>query len=624
VTPQPPPTIAAVSAAERRQPWAWAGSVGEFVREQDATLLAAADEHFVALCRELPGASQKRAWKNEIAVLRSALEEAPSAEDWFVILEYELPFEGGRRPDVILLAGEAIVVLEFKEAQSLAQAHYDQVAAYARDLEEYHRESHWRTVRPILVGVNAHGAAPRGGVDVADARSLAGILSTVALPGHIEARDWLEAGYAPLPSLVQAARRIFQHEPLPHVRRALAARIPETVSLISDLIAGAERSSQRRLILLTGAPGAGKTLVGLRLVYEQGSDHRASSTFLSGNGPLVKVLQDALKSSVFVRDLHKFISTYAQSTRVPDQHVIVFDEAQRAWDRRYMQTKRKLDSSEPDLLVSIAERLPGWVALVGLVGTGQSIYSGEERGLEQWREALERSGPDGWDVWCSPAIEREFSGLAVNIDTDLELRVPVRSRRAEKIDDWVAALLDGRLSAAEALSLSIVAADFPMYVTRSRSVVERYVHDRYSNHPDARYGLVASSHARNLVAHGVDNEWMATSRMNIAKWFNAPPSDPLSCCALRQPVTEFGCQGLELDLPVVCWGTDLTWRGSNWLPTPRRRQYPQDDPVQLLMNTYRVLLTRGRDGFFIWVPPDPSLDETAEALRLAGIRMLNE
>jgi hypothetical protein len=359
---------------------------------------------------------------------------------------------------------------------------------------------------------------------------------------------------------VQAARRIFQHERLPHVRRALAARIPETVALISSLVAEPESEGRRRLILLTGAPGAGKTLVGLRVVYEQAAADRASSTFLSGNGPLVKVLQDALKSTVFVRDLHKFIGTYAASTRVPDQHVIVFDEAQRAWDRRYMQAKRRIDRSEPDLLVGIAERLPNWVALVGLVGTGQSIYSGEERGLEQWREAVEGSSdPRSWDIWCPPGLSDVFTGFEVRTSSDLQLRVPVRSRRAEQLDDWVSALLDGELGSAEALAAAIADADFPMYVTRSLNVAESYARERYSNHPDARYGLVASSHARNLVTHGVDNEWLATSRMNVAKWFNAPATDALSCCALRQPVTEFGCQGLELDLPVVCWG--LIWSG---------------------------------------------------------------
>jgi DUF2075 family protein len=130
--------------------------------------------------------------------------------------------------------------------------------------------------------------------------------------------------------------------------------------------------------------------------------------------------------------------------------------------------------------------------------------------------------------------------------------------------------------------------------------------------------LVATSHARNLPRHGVDNSWIATSRINIAKWFNAPPGDPKSCCALTQPITEFQCQGLEVDLPTICWGDDFAWHADEWVLHPRKRQYTIEDPDELLRNAYRVLLTRGRDGLIIWVPPDEELDETAEAIALAG------
>jgi DUF2075 family protein len=179
-------------------------------------------------------------------------------------------------------------------------------------------------------------------------------------------------------------------------------------------------------------------------------------------------------------------------------------------------------------------------------------------------------------------------------------------------------LISGRITDAEAIAGSLRAADFPVYVTRDLAAAMEYAHERYDGEPDPRYGLVATSHAKNLVRHGVDNSWLATSRLNIAKWFNAPPDDPKSCCALTQPVTEFQCQGLELDLPIVCWGDDFSWRGSDWTLRPRRRQYTIEDPDELLRNGYRVLLTRGRDGLVIWVPDDPDLNETAEAIKLAG------
>lgn len=445
---------------------------------------------------------------------------------------------------------------------------------------------------------------------------LAGVLTTRATAGTIDFEEWLNASYAPLPTLVSAARRIFQNEPLHHVRRALSARVPEVVALVDEIVSGAQAGSRRRAVFVTGVPGAGKTLVGLRVVYER-TEGKARSTFLSGNGPLVQVLQDALKSRVFVRDLHKFITSFGTSDRVPDQHVIVFDEAQRAWDADYMLAKKGLAHSEPELLVAIAERLPEWAALVGLVGTGQSIYSGEEGGLPLWRVAFAESG-EAWEVYCPPSVAAAFEGLEVKIRPELELDVPLRARRGEHLHDWVSALLDGRLGDAEAIATELATADYPIYMTRDLNEAKEYARERYRGEPDPRFGLLASSHARNLETHGVDNTWLGTKSTNVAKWFNAPQSDPKSCCSLDRVVTEFQCQGLELDLPILCWGNDLAWQGNSWVLSPRRRQHRIEDPEALLRNTYRVLLTRGRDGLVVWVPPDAFLDETAAAVKVAG------
>ena len=575
--------------------------------------------HCVALTGEAPSTSQTDAWRGEHRALSNAFAEM-DVDEWNVVFEFELPFEGGRRPDVVLLAGETIVVLEFKSTPLIDASQVDQVAAYARDLREYHEASHWRAVIPVLVSTALAGPARTArDVIVCGPEALATTLEECRGRGVIDFDEWLHAPYAPLPSLVSAARRIFQHEPLPHVRRAVAAHIPETVALVDRLTTEAKRCELRRLIFVTGVPGAGKTLVGLRAVYER-TEGKAGSTFLSGNGPLVKVLQDALHSTVFVRDLHRFVSSYGQTDRIPQQQLIVFDEAQRAWDSGYMFQQRGIPHSEPELLLTIGERLPGWASLVGLVGTGQSIYSGEEGGMPLWRDALSRAHADEWEVFCPPSIEKYFADLEPEPRSvpELELRVPLRSRQAEKLADWVDLVIAGRLGDAEAIVETLHEADFPVYITRELGAAKDYVRDRYDREPDPRYGLVATSHARNLERHGVNNSWFATSRINIAKWFNASPDDPKSCCALTQPITEFQCQGLEVDLPIICWGDDFVWRGDAWVLKPRKRRYTIEDPDELLRNAYRVLLTRGRDGVVIWVPPDAELDETAESIALAG------
>jgi DUF2075 family protein len=600
-----------------RTPWGWAGTVAEFMNLPADDWNADLRAHCVALTGEPPSTSQSDAWESEHGALTAAF-AGLGADDWHVVFEFELPFEGGRRPDVVLLAGTSIVVLEFKSSPVVDASQIDQVAGYARDLREYHEASHWRTVVPVAVSMSFAGPARTSGdVVVCGPAALAKTLSEHRGPGFIDFDEWLRAPYAPLPSLVGAARRIFQHEPLPHVRRAIAARIPETVALVDRLTAEAKQGNKRRLIFLTGVPGAGKTLVGLRAVYER-TEGRAGSTFLSGNGPLVKVLQDALHSTVFVRDLHKFVSSYGLTDRIPEQQLIVFDEAQRAWDSGYMFRQRGIAHSEPELLLRIGERLPGWASLVGLVGTGQSIYSGEEGGMPLWRDALQRVDEREWEVFCPPGIVDHFAELNPCSVPELELLIPLRSRQAERLAEWVDLIIAGRLGQAEAIAQTLRDADFPVYVTRDLSVAKDYVRDRYDREPDPRFGLVATSHARSLERHGVDNSWFTTSRINIAKWFNAPPNDPKSCCALTQPITEFQCQGLEVDLPIICWGDDFIWRGDGWVLRPRKRRYTIEDPNELLRNAYRVLLTRGRDGAVIWVPPDAEMDETAEALALAG------
>lgn len=269
--------------------------------------------------------------------------------------------------------------------------------------------------------------------------------------------------------------------------------------------------------------------------------------------------------------------------------------------------------------------MPDWVSLVGLVGEGQEIHTGEEGGLEQWDVAISPPNASAnWTVHCPPRLAPTFERQDVVVHDRLDLTVSLRSRQAEHLHAWVAALLDGDLSLCARRIGAIVDSGFDLYLTRDLDDARDHIRWRYLGEPDRRYGLLASSHAKNLKPIGIDNTFMATSRLNIATWFNAEATDPRSSCALTQPVTEFDCQGLELDLPLVCWGTDHRWTGTAWSLTPVRRRDRQEDPEQLLRNAYRVLLTRGRDGVVVFLPDDRTLDPTEHALLAAGARLLPE
>ncbi|MFM8973006.1 MAG: DNA/RNA helicase domain-containing protein, partial [Actinomycetota bacterium] len=262
-----------------------------------------------------------------------------------------------------------------------------------------------------------------------------------------------------------------------------------------------------------------------------------------------------------------------------------------------------------------------WSVLVGLVGEGQEIHSGEEAGLEQWRDAVAtHAAGAAWKVHCSPTVAGIFSGLDVTSHDELSLDTTLRSHRAEDLHQWVRLLLEGSISLAHRQAVRFQQLQYPVYLTRDLAEATAYVRRRYENNPAKRFGLLASSHAKLLPKFGVENSYIATSRMNVARWYNAAPESELSSNALRQPVTEFGCQGLELDLPILCWGEDYRWQRDAWHLTPIRRRYQQGDPRALLRNAYRVLLTRGRDGLVVYLPPDPRLDATELILLAAGVR----
>lgn len=606
---------------------AWAGSVGDYLDSGDTFLLDALKTFHDDVMTMGAAGSQVDAWSAEIGILRrafaSCVREDPLATDWSVVLEYILPLEGGRRPDAVVLAGGSVVALEFKSGAVPNAAFVDQTEGYARDLSEYHQATHGRPVVPLLVLAGATYTSIEGDtVVIAGSEEVSHYLLESVTEGAIDLSEWLRSPYAPLPTLVAAARRIFQQEPLPHVYRALSSGIPETLELIGELLTSTEKDRKRLLVLVAGVPGSGKTLVGLRLVYER-SETQVRGLFLSGNGPLVQVLQHALKSRVFVRDLHAFILTYGIEQRVPAERVLVFDEAQRAWDKQYMMVKRGIPASEPELLVRAGDRIPDWSALVGLVGDGQEIHSGEEGGIRQWRDAILAS-PNGkaWSIHCPPRLAAAFEGLPVTGHERLDLTYSLRSRRAEQLHEWVGLLLHGSLSMAARLGAKIQGESFPLYLTRDFKLAEAYARTRYVSEPDKRFGRMVSSHAKVPRKYGFDNHFKAVQKLRIGPWFNADRGDPLSCCALQDAVTEFQCQGLELDLPLVCWGEDFLWGNSGWILKPVRRKYQQDDPRQLLINAYRVLLTRGRDGLVVFIPPEAQFDSTERALLDAGFELL--
>lgn len=264
-------------------------------------------ESYMTYYSQVAGAPQVAAWRDELAWLSASFKSVPATCPWGVVLEYELPEEGGRRPDVVVLTSNRLIVLEFKRGR-IRPGHLDQVKAYAADLRDYHSETHELPVDPVLVYTDQSGVNRlEDGVRVVGPDYLPATLQELdGFDGQPDIKRWVQGTYAPLPSLVGAAKRIFRDEELPAIKRAESAGIPQLLAWLHELAASAERNGERHLVLVTGVPGSGKTLVGLQFVYEHGAIGERTAVLYSGNDPLVKVLQHVLASDVFVRRWHDF------------------------------------------------------------------------------------------------------------------------------------------------------------------------------------------------------------------------------------------------------------------------------------------------------------------------------
>jgi hypothetical protein len=638
--------------SESRARYGWESGFPQF-RETPSGIIRERLAAFITDASE----EQQRAWRDSIPPLQREVAEVlvrlQRAEAFSAILEYELPLES-RRPDVVLLVSAGILVIELKGQRRPTQAALDQVAAYARDLKAYHRECHHRDVVPVLVPTLARGYIEQTqGVHVTGPDALdsliAQLVSASAGAPPDRASFLSQDAYSPLPTLVEAARELFRSQTVRTIHRARAATEP-AVEEIARIIHQAALTKSRHLILLTGVPGAGKTLVGLRTVHAKylddlavargGSKPTAPAVFLSGNGPLVEVLQYELRRAggdgkTFVRGVKDYVKMHSgRGKRVPNEHVLVFDEAQRAFDAAMMAEKHGdgMKISEPEAFIEFAGRVPEWCVVIGLIGSGQEIHVGEEGGVAQWRSAIERAPHRDWTVHLPPHLESVFAShtLPRFAKPQLNLDVELRFHAAQDLHRWVGGLLDGQdPETLVHLANQLERDGFHLRMSRDLDVAKEYLRQRYAEDPSARYGLVASSKDKALEQFGVPNGFQATKRVKLGPWYGDGEAEPgqLSCRHMTTCVTEFGAQGLELDAALLAWGTDLRWLSGAWSNVDARgykKKAMVRDALALRRNAYRVLLTRGRDGCVLFVPPLYDLNATFDRLVAAGVRVLRE
>lgn len=603
-------------------PWGWASPLEEFIDADLDKILDSLVNHHDRRFRDLPiGGDQKAAWRRTIRVFQATLEPLTKFEggaETLVALEYELPGEDGRRPDVILVTpNHEIFVVECKNRRRAGTPALDQAVRYKEDLEAYHSETHDRPVHPYLGLLRDDAVTPEAATDHPVTVLTPSDTVLVRLQDDLrralktgsqsyDPETWLRGDYAPLPHLMQAVIATFEERELPRLKSVHSSNVPDAVDTIHQLATEAQDQQKHILALVTGAPGSGKTLVGVESTIRASQDG-IDSLFLSGNGPLVAVLQDALDragaagaAKGLVRPMYKFKQGVTRNLNSAPARVYVFDEGQRAWDA---DKNKNYDGSEIELLLDVASRRD-WGVVVGLIGEGQEIYKGEEGALETWLSEYRRvTGDDAsWELAMPDRdVTPDMGHGPVHRETCLHLDMNIRAKSAHRLHEWVEAVLAGRVDAAADLSYDLQQAGYPIHVTSSREQAETYVQRLFEEAPDPRYGwVISSAHRKGSDPEGMSAPYVRTWEMTDVwgPWFNAPPGDPASGCQLEIPCPEFGCQGLELDFVLVFWGDDLTWRDGEWLVRDGVRDW-SEDPREHTINAYRVLLTRGRERMVI-------------------------
>jgi hypothetical protein len=660
----------------RWQRWAYSAPIATFIADEPFEILG----QLVKASDFAVEETQKQAWLQQIDLLKLTL--AVRERRGAVYFEYAIP-RLGKRIDVVLILDHVVFVLEFKVGErTYASTAIDQVYDYALDLKNFHQPSHGLSIAPVLIATQAQAFVQFVLTTTHADGLLHPIRANAANLGHaldlalnffsgpfVDWMHWQTGRYLPTPTIVEAAAALYAGHAVEDISRsdAGARNLALTGNRVSQVIEEARLHGRKIICFVTGVPGSGKTLVGLDIANRHTDlDDALYSVFLSGNGPLVRVLIEALardevrrfaeqgkrrrigeaRSAVkrFIQAIHHFRDEGLHDNKPPVEHVALFDEAQRAWDHAktadFMRKKRGLPDfveSEPEFLISCLDRHEDWAVIVCLVGGGQEINTGEA-GIRAWLDAILFRFPD-WHVCLSPRLneleyraadqlERLAKSTRVTFDESLHLATSMRSFRSEKVSAFVNQLLAIELGPA-GQSLREVLPHFPIRLTRSLPAAKQWL--RSQARGNERYGMVVSSQAQRLKPHAID----VRATIDPVHWFLHDKSDVRSSYYLEDVATEFQVQGLELDWACVVWDGDLRVRANAWdyfgFKGNRWQRILKEDRQRYLLNAYRVLLTRARQGMVVVVPEgdagDPTrspsfYDPAFELLAAAGIPRL--
>ena len=630
-------------------------------------------------------ATQKYAWEQEIEIMKESLMPYNDEDAW-ILFEYTIP-RLGKRVDVVVLLKERVFVIEFKAGESeFLHNDVDQVLDYALDLKNFHQGSIDRLIVPILVATDSKQYSTTCQLShyddgvyeplLTNATNLGNIIQLV-LSENIQYRDytvaindWARSRYSPTPTIIEAARSLYLNHSVEDITRheAEGEQLERTTSYVQQVICETKARKGKSICFVTGVPGAGKTLVGLNVAVQQESKEDLA-VYLSGNGPLVAVLTEALTRDKqaqekdrgnkllkkdaerevkrFIQIIHRYRDNMLGKVKVVNgkleidptkelkdhiagygevENIAIFDEAQRSWDKEHIAAwlNRKkgfgnFPMSEGEFLIWSLDQRDDWAVIVCLVGGGQEINTGEA-GIGEWIRALNESFPD-WQIYISSQLTaKEYAegrvkellekNKHVTYSDNLHLAVSMRSFRAESLSNMVHYLLDGEPNKARDVYKNI-ADRYPIVLTRDIDKAKKWLRNKARG--NERYGLVVSSKAYRLKPLAID----VRCKPDTVHWFLDDINDVRSSLFLEDAASEFDIQGLELDWTCLIWDGDLRHNGKTWdyfefNGGNKWNRINKKERKEYQLNAYRVLLTRARQGMVICVPKGNPDDHTRQ------------
>ena len=609
---------------------------------------------------------QSNAWKSQIEILKNTIFDLNGK----LYFEFTIP-RMGKRVDNILIVDNCIFVLEFKIGSKVYDKYAkEQAFDYGLDLNNFHEGSHNKIIIPILIAENAD-AIQNCYVKSFDnlyetiysnSNNLLEVMNTTLLHFkdvyNIDVNYWENSIYKPTPTIIEAATALYKKHNVSEISRSDsgAENLSVTSECISDIIDFSKDNNRKSICFITGVPGAGKTLAGLNIANLRSNyNDEEHAVFLSGNGPLVDVLREALardkvktakeenvpltkslaSSQVksFIQNIHHFRDASLNDLKAPIEKVTIFDEAQRAWTKEQASSFMKrnkgnydFDKSEPEFLIEVMDRHEDWCTIVCLIGGGQEINTGEA-GLEEWIRPFADKFND-WDIYFSSKIAedknyiKDENALLILKDrnaiskNELHLSVSLRSFRSAKLSDFIQEIINNDIEKATIIYHNFIQEHYPIKITRDLETARNWL--KNSTKGSERIGVVASSGGIRLRPFGLN----VKAKIDAPIWFLNDKDDIRSSYFLEEVATEFDIQGLELDWTCVAWDGDLYYNDNQWnfkkFKGTKWQNINSVDITNYLINSYRVLLTRARQGMIIYIPLGNEEDITRPSFMYDG------